>query len=337
MFNKLFKKESTKTLEDLSGVPETISEQIQEEQLPTNLAEREEGGDAVLEYEGTLPMSETELAELEHEFDAYAIDSNPTSPIDDDDFNAEFDVPDVGVVDDIDEDALRAELQDSIKQELMSEENLDAVEERAEMMETEMGITQHEWDTKYNNIEMIGYETREQQALVFSNVLPKEYDPFTESVLDVGCGVGDLYAYVQEVLEAEEPIYAGIDMDPEMIELAKGKFPEVESDLSVTNILELESNKKWDWVVAMSAFNVKVDNIKDMTEYAKLVINKMYSLSEKGIAINLMHSFPKGEDWSDTMTTFNSTDIYTWAIDNFYNVKAHRNYIDRDFILYIYK
>ena len=95
--------------------------------------------------------------------------------------------------------------------------------------------------------------------------------------------------------------------------------------------------QKFDWVVAMSAFNVKVDDIDNMNEYVKRIINKMYSLSEKGIAINLMHSFPKGEDWSDTMTTFNSSDIFKWAIDNFYNVKAHRNYIDRDFILYIYK
>ena len=59
--------------------------------------------------------------------------------------------------------------------------------------------------------------------------------------------------------------------------------------------------------------------------------------SNKGIAINLMHSFPEGEDWSDEFHLYNSSEIFKWVIDNFYNVKTHRNYIDRDFILYIYK
>ena len=257
-------------------------------------------------------------------------------PIEDEDFNVDFDLPDVGIVDDIDEDAMRLELEQSIKDELMSEDNIEAVNQLADDFEHQIGITEAEWESTYNNPELLGYEDRKQQALVFGNVLPEEFDVYNDTVLDVGCGVGDLWAYCNEVLECDEPYYSGIDSNTTMIDLAKEKFKDYKSLFTVDNIDTHTSDTKYDWVVAMSAFNTKVEGV-DMNEYIKTVINKMYDLSNKGIAINLMHSFPEGEDWSDEFHLYNSSDVIKWVHERYYNVKTHRNYIDRDFILYIYK
>ena len=318
MFKKLFKKDNSIEENKIENLETTSTQQIQDQ--PTDESYLEEEHDRVQTYE--VPDNDS--------------DEVISEPIQDDDFNAEFDLPDVGMVDDIDEDALRAELEQSIKDELMSEDNIEAVNQLADDFEQAIGITEAEWESTYNNPELLGYEDRKQQALVFGNVLPEEFDVYNDTVLDVGCGVGDLWAYCNEVLECDEPYYSGIDSNTTMIDLAKEKFKDYKSLFTVDNIDTHTSDTKYDWVVAMSAFNMKVKDV-DMNKYIKTVINKMYDLSNKGIAINLMHSFPEGEDWSDEFHLYNSSEIFKWVIDNFYNVKTHRNYIDRDFILYIYK
>jgi SAM-dependent methyltransferase len=306
MFNKFFKKE-TATKEVVSGVPETTDTQeipIQDEQYIDDIPTPDE------------PMFD-DLTE--------------------DDFDVDLNVDDVGIVESIDEEAMKADLTKAIREELLQTENIDDMQQKVADIENQIGITQDEWDEKYNNIDLLGYESRQQQAMVFGNVLPEEFDAFNDTLLDIGCGVGDLYAYIQEVIQCSEPLYQGVDSDSSMLELAKGKFPELEDTFEQADILTYDfGDSTWDWVVAMSAFNIKID-VPNQTEYVKNIIKNMYSIADKGIAINLMHSYPEGEDWSNDMVTFDSAEIFKWAIENFYNVKAHRNYIDRDFILYIYK
>src|SRR5690606_10729201 len=81
-------------------------------------------------------------------------------------------------------------------------------------------------------------------------------DVANQSVLDVGCGMGELYKYL---LQQQIPVqYTGIDIVPEFIQAAQKHFIDV--DFYTQDVFEVES--KYDYVLASGALSFKVkDNL----------------------------------------------------------------------------
>lgn len=235
-------------------------------------------------------------------------------------------------IDDISESEkqrINDELVELIKQDLMSAESLDELEEKAEQIDSNIGITDYEWETVYNNPQILGYENRNQQLEIFRNILPSEFNPYEDTLLDVGCGIGDLWAYCYEILKCENPLYTGIDMDVNFIAMAKKKYPLATFYNQTFNGFMPQS---FDWIVAMSSFNEKSEVPVDI----KQTIETMYENANKGIALNLMHTHLNEVD-KESLNIFDPSEILTWALSKYENVKFHKNYINRDFYLCIYK
>jgi cyclopropane fatty-acyl-phospholipid synthase-like methyltransferase len=164
---------------------------------------------------------------------------------------------------------------------------------------------------------------------VFKNVLPPEFNPHEDTLLDVGCGIGDLWAYCVEILKCDAPMYTGIDLDAEIIELARKKFP---TTTFYNEALNGFTTTKYDWIVAVSAFN----EISKFPVDIKQTIELMYENANKGIALNLMHTHLNESD-KESLQVFDPKEIIDWALSKYDNVKFHKNYINRDFYLCIYK
>lgn len=293
MFSKLFKKETTKP-ENISSETETIDEQkIQQE--------------TVSEPEQQSP-------------------NTTETPFD---ISYQTEVEDIDEISELEKQRINDELVEMIKQDLLSAESLEELEEKTEQIESNIGITDYEWETIYNNPQILGYESKKQQLEVFQNVVPKEFNPYEDTILDVGCGIGDLWAYCVEILNCETPLYTGIDLDVEMIELAKKKFP---SATFYNQTLSGFLPTKVDWIIAISAFN----EISEFPIDIKQNIELMYDNANKGIALNLMHTHLNDTD-KESLQVFNPTEIVEWALSKYDNVKFHKNYINRDFYLCIYK
>jgi len=312
MFER-FRKKSTKVLDTDSGKTKTIPKK----ELPTHPDNTKEPKAEFLHEHPIIDASVGNVL-LDKPIDSeYSVDLN----LDGDTELSESDV-----------DKMRTDLTEAIKEDILAEETPELMEARISDMEEIIGITQHEWDTIYNNPQLLGYSDRQEQALVFKSVLPSEYNSLEDTILDVGCGVGDLWAYINEVRNTPEPLYTGIDSDVERIQLAHTKFPEITSSLLPTSLDGIGS-QKFDWVVAMSVFN-ETPNTFDIEK----TIDDMYQLSNKGISLNLMHTLPEGIE-DGTMRTFDPIEILKWAHSKYKNVKiqSNLNYINRDFILNIYK
>lgn len=68
------------------------------------------------------------------------------------------------------------------------------------------------------------------------------------SVLDVGCGVGDLFGYLDDVRSAK-PRYHGVDISPGMVARAREKYPN--GRFEVANILDWRPEPRFDLVVSI--------------------------------------------------------------------------------------
>lgn len=139
--------------------------------------------------------------------------------------------------------------------------------------------------------EGMDWKNQESQYLRF-DILTKYIDFSNKpNILDVGCGVAEYKFFLESKhLTAE---YFGIDLNPEMVELANQRF---DSKVAVAgNILDLSGEKMYDYVIASGTFNTKL-MIEDSEwrDFFLRNIEKMYWLCKKAVIFNGMTQFV---DW----------------------------------------
>ena len=115
----------------------------------------------------------------------------------------------------------------------------------------------------------VGWSSQEIQCRAYCSALGM----FGEDgdILDVGCGTGD---YCDQ----------GIDILHEMIEIARRNNPE--GHYQVADILEY--TQKHDYLMAIGTYNVSIGNAIENWAYMAKVLDKMWGLCRKGIAVNLL-------------------------------------------------
>src|SRR5689334_4564083 len=69
-------------------------------------------------------------------------------------------------------------------------------------------------------------------------------------LLDLGCGFGDLLTYLRE-LDVEVD-YTGYDINPQLIDVARGKFPGARFEVKD---IQSEDFPEFDYIVSTSCFN----------------------------------------------------------------------------------
>lgn len=137
-----------------------------------------------------------------------------------------------------------------------------------------------------NSFRSLDWGSRESQIKRFE-ILADIGISAGDSLLDVGCGLADLYEWLQKNKPGVN--YSGIDITPEMVMRAKARFPDV--DFSNATIFDLKhSEKAYDYVVASGIFFFRKENPMD---YMVRVIDSMFRISRKGIAFNSLSAWSK--------------------------------------------
>src|SRR5688572_18450773 len=77
-----------------------------------------------------------------------------------------------------------------------------------------------------------------------------------DSVLDFGCGFGDMYDYCRRTIPTTR--YTGIDVNPSLIAAGHLKYPD--ADLRVVDVFDAPVEESWDVVVSSGVFNLKLDD-----------------------------------------------------------------------------
>jgi 2-polyprenyl-3-methyl-5-hydroxy-6-metoxy-1,4-benzoquinol methylase len=102
--------------------------------------------------------------------------------------------------------------------------------------------------------------TPEGQLLRYASLITIAGDLSGKKVLDFGCGKGDFYGFMKERGFLTE--YCGIDINENLIDLAKRKYPHVE--FIAVDIDETEFNRAFDVVFICGVFNLRIAGIKEL-------------------------------------------------------------------------
>lgn len=98
-----------------------------------------------------------------------------------------------------------------------------------------------------------------------------------KSVLDVGCGQGDLLTFMDrnKIVPSK---YVGIDICQDMLDIAKQKHPQ--GNFQKQHILEMPDDDKYDIVVACAVLNMLIGTVAEQHGYVKSCLKKMFDLSK---------------------------------------------------------
>ena len=141
-----------------------------------------------------------------------------------------------------------------------------------------------DWGNK-NDIEKLELRYEKMLNVIKHSALKMADDNI--SILDVGCGYGGLHEYALNNDFGFD--YTGIDVCENMIEYAKEA--DKEGKYILGDILEYSSKENYTFIICNGILTQKFDvSVREMDEYARKLIRKMWSLSTKGIVFNIMKS-----------------------------------------------
>ena len=137
--------------------------------------------------------------------------------------------------------------------------------------------------SEYENYKKVGWGSLESQTQRFK-ILTQIGLINKKSILDVGCGVGDLYGWLLK--NNYTLTYEGLDINPNLIESAKKKYPDI--SFSCSDFLCESFIKTYDYALLSGALTVPQNN---QSELIFKVIEKMFLLSKYGVALNFLSVF----------------------------------------------
>lgn len=154
-----------------------------------------------------------------------------------------------------------------------------------------------------------------------------------DRILDLGCGFGDFYQFLNAKLGEGNFSYTGIDINAKIIEGAKEKFPSV--DFRTLDILEDGLNEQFDYIVSTSSFNLKLNEL-DNYAFIKNIFTTCYNAATKGVAIDLLSEYVDFKS-SEEAFYYKPERVFSEAKTITKRVMLRHDYPLFEFCIYLYK
>lgn len=179
-----------------------------------------------------------------------------------------------------------------------------------------------------NDPRSIGWASESTEQIRYT-ILSEIGDLNSHSILDVGCGFGNLYDFLRNKNLSFS--YKGIDINPKAIMIAKEKHPNINFE---TVDFGNYKNDKYDYIFCSGALSFKIPNYKQFYfEYIK----KMFNCSTIGIAFNMLNDKNNTNLEDDKLyATYSVKEVQDFCLTLTSRITIRENYLPNDFTVYLY-
>ena len=132
------------------------------------------------------------------------------------------------------------------------------------------------------DIQTVGWGDSSTQRLRF-DLLFRGLDPTGKTILDVGCGLGDLVPYLNEKTSGDFQYY-GIDIAESLLSSASEVYRDIHINFLHTDLFSMPDVNA-DISVLSGALSFKTKGIE---QYAFQMMEKMFDVSNEGISMNFL-------------------------------------------------
>lgn len=174
----------------------------------------------------------------------------------------------------------------------------------------------------------LGFRSRSSQVKRFE-ALASVGDLDGRRVLDVGCGFGDLLAFLHE--RGIEPIYTGIDVCEPMVRRCVERFGE-SGRFFAADVLEYEPAETYDYVLASGLFGLDAE---DTRERILPTLERMVGWARVGVAVNFLSAaYPNPVENRIYVEPGKAIEV---ALTLAPSVRLDHTYLPNDFTLFLYR
>ncbi|MDX9750450.1 MAG: class I SAM-dependent methyltransferase [Flavobacteriales bacterium] len=181
----------------------------------------------------------------------------------------------------------------------------------------------------------VSSESLAHKRLRFGKVTDLVGDDDDFTVHDVGMGVADLYAFMQERFAGRRFTYSGTEILEEYVQAARERFPDVA--FHHRDLADAPGTERYDYVLMSGVFHQRRESsIRLWERFAQDIIRNSFAMCRKGIAFNFISPF----------VDFYQTQVYYANLPkliNFINDDLSRffeirhNYALFEFTVFVYK
>jgi len=162
----------------------------------------------------------------------------------------------------------------------------------------------------------------------------KEIDFDDKSVLDVGCGFGEMARFLRKRYKNVK--YKGIDIVSEFIEIDREKHPYYEFE--VRDYFTDSTEEKYDIVMAVGVMNSNLGSEKENMEFRKEAIKKLYNNALEVAAFSMLGGHPKPATPEGSNVWYaDSFEIKKFCETVCERVVLRDKYHPRDFSIFMYR
>lgn len=182
-------------------------------------------------------------------------------------------------------------------------------------------------------------EIQQKRFEILAQVFDSAKTQQAGSLLDVGCGFGDLREYLRQNGVLVD--YHGVDLSADMVQSAAFQYPGiqvVQGDLFDLNPAE----ESFDYVLLSGALNEVVEtdvehNAEYRGRYAKEVMRRMYQTCRIAVAFNLLDARNQWVQTRPDLQSFAPLEIVDYCRTFASKVTWRDGYLDNDFTVFLYK
>ena len=175
----------------------------------------------------------------------------------------------------------------------------------------------------------LGWGPKGRSKLRFE-VLLSQWKMNNSSVLDYGCGFGDLYDYIVKK-GFRNVAYTGLDINDNLIRIARSKHSK-SAKFMVADLLSSKKIPRHDFILSSGVFNYR---LKNNMNFIRKCFRKFNELSRKGFAANFLSdkvSYTKGYTYHS-----NPAEILELAYSYSNNVVIRNDYMPFEFTVFVNK
>ena len=182
------------------------------------------------------------------------------------------------------------------------------------------------------DVKTVGWRSRPQQIARFE-ALVKIADLHNKTLLDIGCGFGELYDFLISK-EVKLKYYKGFDLSAKLVEKAIQIHSKVNNvEFEVLDILkENNLDEKYDFVIASGIFSFP---IKDNQVHLYEMLKKMYEICKLGVAVNMPTSYVDFKE--KNLYYFVPETVFGFCKNITKRVSLIHDYMPYEFTIYLYK
>ncbi len=146
-----------------------------------------------------------------------------------------------------------------------------------------VALYENRLDELGKSVRTVGWNSREDQELRFK-MLYRRLDATGLNVLDVGCGLGDLVAFLDSPTGGDYD-YTGIDLSERLVRQAGKDYGGARRKFISGDILAMDGLGVYDLVFMSGALSFKIE---DNMAFARTMIERMFGACRKTLTMNFL-------------------------------------------------